>query len=172
MNAAELVGVTKSYRDGESVVHALVDVSLSVTPGEMVAVMGPSGSGKSTLLTIVGGLEDLTSGEVSVGGYELSTMGRDARARLRRSAIGYVFQELNLLGALTAAENVALPLELTGASRRSAKAEATAALESIGLGDKGHRFPDDLSGGERQRVAIARALVGKNRLLLADEPTG
>ena len=170
--AAELLEVSKVYEDGASELRALDGVSFSVARGEMVAVMGPSGSGKSTLLTIVGGLTDLTSGEVWVDGRELSAMGRDERARMRRSAIGYVFQELNLLDALTASENVALPLELAGAARRSAASEAARTLASVGLEDKADRFPDDLSGGERQRVAIARALVGSNRLLLADEPTG
>ena len=170
--AAELLEVSKVYDDGGSELQALDGVSLCVAPSEMVAVMGPSGSGKSTLLEIVGGLSDLTSGEVWVDGRNLSAMGRDERARMRRSAIGYVFQELNLLGALTASENVALPLELAGTARRTAALEAARALRSVGLEGKADRFPDDLSGGERQRVAIARALVGSSRLLLADEPTG
>ena len=170
--AAELVEVSKVYDDGGSELEALDGVSLCVAPSEMVAVMGPSGSGKSTLLEIVGGLSDLTSGEVWVDGRNLSAMGRDERARMRRSAIGYVFQELNLLGALTASENVALPLELAGTARRTAALEAARALRSVGLEGKADHFPDDLSGGERQRVAIARALVGSSRLLLADEPTG
>jgi len=171
-HAVELIKVSKSYRDGDAVIQAVDGVSLQVAPGEFVAVMGPSGSGKSTLLKIVGGLEDLTSGEVRIAGSNLSGMGRDRRAEMRRTAVGYVFQELNLLSALTARENVALPLELSGARRRAAASEALTVLDELGLGDKADRFPDDLSGGERQRVAIARALVGENRLLLADEPTG
>jgi putative ABC transport system ATP-binding protein len=147
-------------------------VSLSVDEGELVAVMGPSGSGKSTLLTIAGGLEDPSSGDVTVHGRLVSAMGRDERAAVRRSEIGYVFQELNLLRALTVVENVALPMELNGASSRAARTEASETLSLVGLADKVDRFPDDLSGGERQRVAIARALVGAQRLVLADEPTG
>jgi putative ABC transport system ATP-binding protein len=138
----------------------------------MVAVMGPSGSGKSTLLTIAGALETPTAGEVLVAGRPLSAMSRDDRARLRRRVIGYVFQDFNLLPGLTAAENVALPLELDGLSAGKARAAGLRALEELGLADRGSRFPDQLSGGERQRVAIARAVVGQRRLVLADEPTG
>src|SRR5262249_17969611 len=138
----------------------------------MVAVMGPSGSGKSTLLTIAGALETPTAGEVLVAGQPLSGMSRDDRARLRRRGIGYVFQDFNLLPGLTAAENVALPLELDGLSAGKARAAGLRALEELGLADRASRFPDQLSGGERQRVAIARAVVGDRRLVLADEPTG
>ena len=152
--------------------HALREVDLSVDAGQMVAVMGPSGSGKSTLLTIAGALETPTAGEVLVAGHPLSAMSRDDRARLRRRAIGYVFQDFNLLPGLTAAENVALPLELDGLSAGKARAAGLRALEELGLADRASRFPDQLSGGERQRVAIARAVVGDRRLLLADEPTG
>ncbi|MGH8891311.1 MAG: ABC transporter ATP-binding protein, partial [Acidothermaceae bacterium] len=145
---------------------------LNVEAGSMVAVMGPSGSGKSTLLTIAGSLEQATSGEVFVGGVALSTMSRNERARLRRRAIGYVFQDFNLLAGLTAAENVSLPLELDGTSPRAARAQGLQALEQLGLGERAARFPDELSGGERQRVAVARAIVGNRNLLLADEPSG
>jgi putative ABC transport system ATP-binding protein len=134
--------------------------------------MGPSGSGKSTLLTIAGSLEEPTSGSVLVEGSELSGLSRNARARLRRQSIGYVFQDFNLLAGLTAAENVSLPLELDGVRARTAQAQALKALDELGLGDRSARFPDELSGGERQRVAIARAVVGERRLLLADEPSG
>jgi putative ABC transport system ATP-binding protein len=134
--------------------------------------MGPSGSGKSTLLNLAGGLDRATSGEVVLADQVLSSLGAAALARLRRSVVGYVFQELNLVGGLTAAENVALPLELDGAPTRSARMAAVTALELVGLPGAGDRFPDDLSGGEQQRVAIARALVGTRRLILADEPTG
>lgn len=171
-SSLRLDAVCKHYQDGEEIVRALRDVSLSVDQGELVAVMGPSGSGKSTLLTIAGGLEDPSSGDVSVNGRLISVMSRDERAAVRRSEIGYVFQELNLLSALTANENVALPMELNGASARTARSDAADALTLVGLADKGDRFPDDLSGGERQRVAIARALGGAQRLVLADEPTG
>jgi putative ABC transport system ATP-binding protein len=138
----------------------------------MVAVMGPSGSGKSTLLTIAGSLEEPTSGRVLIGGHPMSGMSRNEKARLRRRTVGYVFQDFNLLPGLTAAENVALPLELDGISARKARAAGLRALEDLGLGGRGPAYPDQLSGGERQRVAIARAIVGERRLLLADEPSG
>jgi putative ABC transport system ATP-binding protein len=172
MSMLELQGVTKVYGDGAAEVHALRGVDLSVQAGSMVAVMGPSGSGKSTLLTIAGSLEEPTSGEVVVGGNALSRMSRSARARLRRRAVGYVFQDFNLLPGLTAAENVALPLELDGTSAKTARAAGLRALDGLGLSERASRFPDQLSGGERQRVAIARAVVGDRRLLLADEPSG
>jgi putative ABC transport system ATP-binding protein len=168
----ELRRVSKTYLDGADEVHALHEVDLSVEAGKMVAVMGPSGSGKSTLLTIAGAMESPTAGEVLVAGRSLSSMSREDRTRLRRRAIGYVFQEFNLLPGLTAAENVALPLELDGVSAGKARAAGLRVLEDLGLADRASRFPDQLSGGERQRVAIARAVVGDRRLLLADEPTG
>ena len=172
MSMLELRNVTKVYGQGEAQVHALRGVDLSVDAGSMVAVMGPSGSGKSTLLTIAGSLEDPSSGEVLVDGAELSRLSRNAKARLRRRTVGYVFQDFNLLPGLTAAENVALPLELDGTSARAARAAGLRALEGLGLAERASRFPDQLSGGERQRVAIARAVVGDRRLLLADEPSG
>jgi putative ABC transport system ATP-binding protein len=172
MSVLELREVSKSYGDGVAKVQALRDVNLSVEAGAMVAVMGPSGSGKSTLLTIAGSLEEPTSGEVLIGGNPLSRMSRNTKARLRRRAVGYVFQDFNLLPGLTAAENVALPLELDGVSAKTARAAVLRALEGLGLGERASRFPDQLSGGERQRVAIARAVVGDRRLLLADEPSG
>jgi putative ABC transport system ATP-binding protein len=172
MTALELLNVSKVYGRGAAEVHALRDIDLTVEPGALVAVMGPSGSGKSTLLTIAGSLEDPTSGEVLVGGIALSGMSRNDKARLRRRSVGYVFQDFNLLAGLTAAENVALPLELDGTSARKARAAGMAALEELGVADQASRFPDELSGGERQRVAIARAVVGERRLLLTDEPTG
>jgi putative ABC transport system ATP-binding protein len=172
MKALELRHISKTYGEGAAQVHALRDVSLTVEPGALVAIMGPSGSGKSTMLTIAGSLEDATSGEVLVAGQPLSGMSRNERARLRRRSIGYVFQDFNLLAGLTAAENVALPLELDGIAARGARKAAMQALDELGLGDRASRFPDELSGGERQRVAIARAVVGERRLLLADEPSG
>ena len=172
MSVLELRGVTKVYGQGAAQVRALTGVDLSVEAGAMVAVMGPSGSGKSTLLTIAGSLEDATSGEVRIGGTVLSGMSRNAKARLRRRTVGYVFQDFNLLPGLTAAENVALPLELAGVAARKARAAGLTALEGLGLAARASRFPDELSGGERQRVAIARAVVGDRQLLLADEPSG
>jgi putative ABC transport system ATP-binding protein len=170
--AVELRRVSRVYGSGASEVHALRDVDLSVSVGELVAVMGPSGSGKSTLLTIAGGLEDPSDGDVTVCGSPLVSMSHNDRARLRRRTIGYVFQDFNLLAGLTAVENVALPLELDGVGVRAAREVGLAVLEELGLAGQGGRYPDDLSGGERQRVAIARALVGDRRLILADEPTG
>jgi putative ABC transport system ATP-binding protein len=172
MTTLELRGVSKVYGEGSTEVHALRTVDLSVDAGELVAVMGPSGSGKSTLLTIAGSLEQPSSGEVLVGGEALAAMSRNGRARLRRRAIGYVFQDFNLLAGLTAVENVALPLELDGVHAKTARAAGMRALEELGLTDRASRYPDELSGGERQRVAIARAVVGDRQLLLADEPSG
>jgi putative ABC transport system ATP-binding protein len=164
--------VSRTYGQGAAEVRALDDVDLSVEAGSMVAVMGPSGSGKSTLLTIAGSLEEPSSGEVLIGGASLAKMSRNGRAQLRRRVIGYVFQDFNLLPGLTAAENVALPLELDGLSARKARVAGLRALERLGLGERAAHYPDQLSGGERQRVAIARAMVGERRLLLADEPSG
>jgi len=164
--------LTRVHGSGEQAVHALRGVDLAVAAGELVAVMGPSGSGKSTLLTCAGGLDRPTSGEVLVDGNDLTTLGRNAVAALRRRRIGYVFQDFNLIPALTAAENVSLPLELDGLRARSARKYAEAALVEVAIPELADRFPDEMSGGQRQRVAIARAIVGERRLLLADEPTG
>jgi putative ABC transport system ATP-binding protein len=172
MSVLEMRHVSRTYGEGANEVHALNDVDLTVEAGSMVAVMGPSGSGKSTLLTIAGTLEEATSGEVSINGAQVATMSQNAKAQLRRRQIGFVFQDFNLLPGLTAAENVALPLELDGTSARRARVMGRNALEELGLGERASNFPDELSGGERQRVAIARAVVGERRLLLADEPSG
>jgi putative ABC transport system ATP-binding protein len=153
-------------------VEALVDADLQVQPGTLVAVMGPSGSGKTTLLSLAGGLERPTAGQVLVEGRSLAGMDASELAKLRRRRIGYVFQQYNLIDGLTAVENVSLPLELDGASRRRAVGSAMRALELMELGELAHRFPDEMSGGEQQRCAIARAVVGDRVLLLADEPTG
>jgi putative ABC transport system ATP-binding protein len=147
MSVLELTGIGKVYGHGAAAVRALSGVSLSVGAGEMVAVMGPSGSGKSTLLTIAGTLEDPTSGEVRLDGTALNGMSRNDKARVRRRWIGYVFQDFNLLPGLTAAENVALPLELDGVPVRKARTAGLAALESLGLADRARHFPDELSGG-------------------------
>jgi len=172
MSVLELRHVSRVYGQGAAEVHALNDINLSVEAGSMVAVMGPSGSGKSTLLTIAGTLEEPSSGEVYIDGDPVQAMSRNARAQLRRRMIGFVFQDFNLLPGLTAAENVALPLELDGLSARKARTQGLRALDELGLGDRAGSFPDQLSGGERQRVAISRAVVGNRRLLLADEPSG
>ena len=172
MSLLELHDISKSYGESATEVHALDDIDLSVDGGHLVAVMGPSGSGKSTLLTIAGSLEEPTSGEVRIAGVSLSRMSRNDKARLRRRTIGYVFQDFNLLPGLTAAENVALPLELDGIPARRARQAGIDALERLGLADRADHYPDQLSGGERQRAAIARAVVGERNLLLADEPSG
>ena len=168
----ELDQVTRVHGSGDTAVHALRGIDLGVLPGELVAVMGPSGSGKSTLLNVAGGLDQPTGGIVRVEGADLGTLSRAEVAALRRRSVGYVFQDFNLIDALTAAENVALPRELDGVRSREARHDALAALEEVGLADVADRFPDELSGGQRQRTAIARALVGPRRLVLADEPTG
>ncbi|KAB8158355.1 ATP-binding cassette domain-containing protein [Streptomyces sp. 3MP-14] len=168
----ELRELSRTHGTGPAAVHALRGVHMTVRAGEFVAVMGPSGSGKSTLLTLAGGLDTATGGEVLVEGRSLGQLKRAQLAKLRRTSIGYVFQDYNLIPALTAAENIALPRELDGVRQRAARREALAALEEMGLAEVADRFPDEISGGQQQRVAIARALVGDRRLLLADEPTG
>ncbi|HQY33802.1 ABC transporter ATP-binding protein [Actinotalea sp.] len=167
-----LRGVSRVHGEGAARVQALAGVDLEVRLGELVAVMGPSGSGKSTLLHLAGGLDTPTAGTVTVGGAEVSGLGLAERAALRRRSVGYVFQDFNLIPALTAAENVALPRELDGLGTRAARAAALEALAEVGIVEVADRFPDELSGGQRQRVAIARALVGPRSLVLADEPTG
>jgi putative ABC transport system ATP-binding protein len=159
MSVLEMRQVSRTYGQGAAEVHALDGIDLSVDAGSMVAVMGPSGSGKSTLLTIAGSLEDPTSGDLVVCGEDLAELSRNGKARLRRRSIGFVFQDFNLLSGLTAAENVALPLELDGTSARRARQAGLQALESLGLAERASHFPDQLSGGERQRVAIARVPV-------------
>jgi len=168
----ELRDVYRTHGGGATAVRALRGVSIAVGAGELVAVMGPSGSGKSTLLNLAGGLDRPTRGTITVDGTDLGSCGRRTLAALRRKRVGYVFQDLNLLASLTAAENVALPLELDGVPVRKARGLAATALSEVDMTDLGARFPDELSGGQQQRVAIARALIGERRLILADEPTG
>jgi len=173
MNAVlNLQSVSRVHGEGETEVHALRSVSFRAHPGELVAVMGPSCSGKSTLLTLAGGLDQPTSGSVRVEGTDLASLDQTGRARMRRTSIGYVFQSYNLIPALTAAENVSLPMELDGQRSKVARAMALIALEEVGIADLADRYPDEMSGGQQQRVAIARAVVGDRRLILADEPTG
>ncbi|GAA1530107.1 ABC transporter ATP-binding protein [Actinomadura kijaniata] len=172
MSALVMNAVSRDHGSGASLVHALHEVSLTVEPGEFVAVMGPSGSGKSTLLTLAGGLDAPTDGQILVEGVDLARLPRRKVAELRRRRVGYVFQDLNLIPSLTAAENVMLPRELDGVRARQARREAVLALREVGLAELADRFPEEMSGGQQQRVAIARALVGDRRLMLADEPTG
>jgi putative ABC transport system ATP-binding protein len=168
--ALRACGLGKRVKVGGRTLAILRDVSFAVEPGEAVAVVGASGSGKTTLLGLLAGLDVPTEGRVYLDGLDLFSLDEDARARLRRDAIGFVFQSFQLLPAMTALENVMLPLELAG--RRQARRAALALLERVGLGERLHHYPRQLSGGEQQRVALARAFAIAPRLLLADEPTG
>ncbi len=161
----------KQYRDGKVEVTAVDSVSLTLHAREMVAVVGPSGSGKTTLLSMMGFLLTPTSGTIRLMGQRVDTTCEAALPRLRREHIGFIFQAFNLLGALTAVENVLIPLRLKDITGRDARREAEGLLERVGLGHRKQFLPRDLSGGERQRVAIARALAGSPSLVLADEPT-
>ena len=171
-NAAliELQGLCMHYTLGTSRIDVLRDVTLSVAPGQSVAVAGPSGSGKTSLLLLLAGLEKPAGGRVMLSGTDLATLHRDALADLRRDRIGIIFQSFHLLPSLTALDNVALPLQIAGSKR--AHEAARQMLQRVGLGERLQHYPSQLSGGEQQRVAIARALVHRPRLLLADEPTG
>ena len=167
-----LDGVSMHYGSGETSVTALSGIDLTVERGELVAIMGASGSGKSTLLTIAGGLTVPTSGEVIIDGNWVSQLSVRQLAALRRKTLGFVFQDFNLIPALTAIENVSLPLELDGWKVKRARRAAKDALAVVELSDRESHYPSDLSGGQQQRVAIARAVVGGRSLILADEPTG
>jgi len=163
-------GIGKTVKSGDRDLVILRDIDIEVTPGEAVAVVGASGSGKSTLLAILAGLDTPSTGTVSLEGEDLFARDEDARAALRARTLGFVFQSFQLLPALSALENVMLPLELAGSA--GAEPAARAMLERVGLGERLHHVPRHLSGGEQQRVALARAFVVHPRLLLADEPTG
>lgn len=169
---AEATELTRSYAAGAHTVAALHEVSLAVSEGEVVAVMGPSGSGKSTLLYLLAGLDRPDSGTARVAGVDWETLAGKERARFRRRNCGFIAQGLSLLPQATAAENVEVPLLLDGAEAGGRAAKVSEALERVGLGDHRSKLPDQLSGGEQQRVAIARALVTGPSLILADEPTG
>jgi putative ABC transport system ATP-binding protein len=166
----QLDGVTKTYSSGAA--PALAEVSMSVAAGEVVAVMGPSGSGKSTLLNLIAGLDKPTAGTVTVAGRRIDALGESALARFRARHVGIIFQFFNLLDDLTVEDNVQLPAQLAGMSRRQAKARAGRLLERMGIAEHRNAYPARISGGQRQRVAIARALVNSPEVLLADEPTG
>ncbi len=165
-------GLRKDFGKGEGLVRAVDEVDLDVAPAQTVAVMGPSGCGKSTLLHVLGGLERPSAGEVMLAGSRLDQMGERALARLRRTAVGFVFQAFHLIDELTARENVELPALLAGRSPRAARRRATELLDRVGLADRAKFLPAALSGGQRQRVAIARALSNDPMVVLADEPTG
>jgi putative ABC transport system ATP-binding protein len=164
--------VHKVYPRGAERVDVLKGLHLEVPRGEFLALMGPSGSGKTTLLNLIGGLDSPTSGQVSVGGRDLTRASSRALARWRAEHVGFVFQFYNLLPVLTAARNIELPLLLTKLSRAERQKHVEAALELVGLTDRAHHYPAQLSGGQEQRVGIARAIVNDPTLLLCDEPTG
>jgi ABC-type lipoprotein export system ATPase subunit len=165
-------GLRKEYGRAAGLVRAVDGVDLEVERGETVAIMGPSGCGKSTLLYLLGGLDRPTSGEIWLDGQDVTRLSERALARLRRDAIGFVFQAFHLMDELTAVENVELPALLAGRSPRAARQRATELLDRVGLTDRAKFLPTQLSGGQRQRVAVARALVADPLVVLADEPTG
>ncbi len=163
-------GLTKQVSSPEGTLTILADVGFAITHGETVAVVGASGAGKSTLLALLAGLDEPSTGHVTLAGQDLTGLDEDGRARLRAQRVGFVFQSFHLVPSLTALENVMLPLELAG--RRDARTTAAEVLGRVGLGDRVQHYPRQLSGGEQQRVAIARAFVTRPALLFADEPTG
>jgi len=165
-------GVRKTYDTGKVKVEALRGVDLSIKEGEMIAVMGPSGCGKTTLLNCLSGLDDITQGEILIRGQPLSKMNDRARTAYRASKIGFIFQAYNLLPVLTAAENVELPLLISGTGPKEARKKAIEALKSVGLEDWQNHKPAELSGGQQQRVTIARSLVNRPEIVFGDEPTG
>ena len=164
--------LSKIYRQGDINVVALDHVSLDITAGEFVVLMGPSGSGKSTLLHIIAGIDRPTSGSAKVQGIDIAQLDESQLADWRNQNVGFVFQSFNLIPVLTAAENIELPLLLTDLNGRERRKQVQTALELVGLADRGHHRPDQMSGGQQQRVAIARALVTDPALIVADEPTG
>ena len=173
MGSVELRSVSKAFEEGDRRREVLHDLSLTVAPGEVVALVGRSGSGKSTLLNVIAGIDRPSAGTIAVDGQVVSALAERARTIFRRRHLGFVFQFFNLLPTLTVEENVLLPLELVGrGSGPEARAQVARLLAAVGLGDRAAAFPDRLSGGEQQRVAVARALAHDPGLLLADEPTG
>ncbi|MEZ4641496.1 MAG: ABC transporter ATP-binding protein [Chloroflexota bacterium] len=172
MSVLEAKMVTKQYQMGEVTVQALAEVDFAVAKGDFVAVMGPSGSGKSTLLHLLGGLDEPTSGEITLAGRPISRLSDDEVTIVRRRKVGFIFQFFNLVPTLSAAENVALPLLIDGRNIKEEQQKIINLLEMVGLGERADHKPDQLSGGQQQRVAIARAFVNDPEIVLADEPTG
>jgi putative ABC transport system ATP-binding protein len=172
MTIIEAIGVTKTYVDGEVSVPAVRGIDVTVSKGELLAIIGPSGSGKSTLLSMLGAIETPTDGRILLEGTDMASLSDTERTLLRRHRIGFIFQAFNLIPTLTAIENVALPLELDGVSEKEACERAARMLELVDLGERKNHLPSAMSGGEQQRVAVARALVIHPALVLADEPTG
>lgn len=172
VSAIEVEGLGHSVQTGSTQTRILSEISLSVSPGESVALVGRSGSGKSTLLNLIAGLEPVTEGEIKLFGTSIGPLNDRTRTLLRRERIGFIYQAFNLIPTLTVAENILLPLTLTGANRTEAQRRLTHLLEAIELPQRGDDYPDRLSGGEQQRVALARAVAHQPPLLLADEPTG
>ncbi len=168
----EFKDVYKIYQMGDTAVHALDGVDLTIDPGEFVAIVGQSGSGKSTAMNIIGCLDVPTSGTYHLGGVDVSTMEDDQQAEIRNKMLGFIFQQYNLIPKLNVQENVELPLLYAGLSAEARRAKAVHALERVGLADKRKNLPSQLSGGQQQRVSIARALAGDPSVILADEPTG
>ena len=165
-------GLTKHYIRGDQVIPVLVDINLDVQAGDFVALMGPSGSGKSTLLNLIAGIDKPSAGEIHVAGVDIARLSEGDLAAWRSAHVGFIFQFYNLMPVLTAFQNVELPLQLTGLSRRERREHVEHTLALVGLSDRMEHYPNELSGGQQQRVAIARALIADPTLIVADEPTG
>ena len=171
MELINLIDLRKDYHLGETIVHALRGIDLSIDTGEFIAIWGPSGSGKTTLLNLIGAIDEPTSGQLSIEGKEIQELSDNERTELRNRSIGFVFQGFNLIPVFSALENVMLPLQIRGDSTKNALTKAKLRLDEVGLSDFVRHRPDKLSGGQQQRVAIARALVTSPSLVIADEPT-